>query len=1478
MSIPNPNAIPNALPYTFGAPLPSGDVEYNRLKQWFNLYLKHRSVPASTAALLQPNKTPSYYRIFIQSISRIPTTKFTNQPGVKPFIKITATFYNRQSLKFYGRTYTSPPLPLVPSQQQGGSGLETAEPINLFFYSTIDRNQLNTLVMEATLLEIQDTVLKREIPLGWTELEVYIPMQTSTIPNPNPVPIVGGVQPVNNALPNPALGNAQFKTYQFYEGTTRELLQKSSDKLVKKPVGGAIAWKTVENQDFKSLALVIDEAVLVGPGDVVPGLEYRALPNLGTEIIEAPKLSSQFNVLIENVYLKIPPSVENQVVSFARHLRSLRHNMDPNMKGIADIFVKERKMIVIYHNTWTAVNARKFDYNVSLIPNKQTPGTYSYSGSFPLDSVFWDDYGIVCFQLEYQIVLPLAGNNVKPDEFTLALGWCPIFIKKGPSPAPIMDVKENFVGGPGKALNGEKLFEWNISDTEEFEVACVLNFTKAPRITGDTGASSVDVDEKTRMVAYIQELERQRRVEKQQFDEKLVMLSKQPYSAGVSPTISQNVHSPALDMMPSAFPIAKNDASFNSAYTGSPGIPNDQMKQIMDIYKEEATKNRQEMATLRTTLEDVQKKLKDKDSEDIITKEKQSKEAQNVGYLLNHFTVDKVKDMDFAQTGSKFQPVTQPQFNERTLSRADMAMLLQAGVPGLLDKVEFTGLSSDVTLDKCVRAEMADSNKASNIFIHFLAVKPSTGALLNSNFKQTEGTAESFTFPSKIYFTFNFFNFPTKKTDAIMLQAPKNAQGLSDTALQAHGIPFYLIREQYFKTQMDPKEPIYSYEIDPSLERQSHQHVELVRYFWNKALTIEIWDADSLMLFGSVKIPMRELCRQGKPSSTITKEFEIIEPSFMRAKGGLQIQIKNVGKPTAKEIRPETELRNKRLERPGQLMSQTVKKKIKSKNAINLQDQMKQFPVTTFDEEAINNPEYRKQERINRYKLTAIESNLINEANTLNATGNIQEDLSQAKSLKQLREITNFRDTKKQFFLKNVMSQHYDEEKYLNVSFAKTEVFSLEIANFSDVDEAFSVIIEDPDGKILPEPEVQAVYSPDEWKHWVERKGFTRPAEWNMIVPDKQARNSYTIFLKKADKCEVLFKFLTFRAIDEHTAYREGADYNEALARMNEIEKNEEKRKQYITPRSVNITVSHLKGRVITGMKINIEPHASVVDHVFRFFEQENRHVQLNLPALYYQSMPPMSRPKLALTYENATFTWLNDKEVALELKVPPAQSVLRFNLLAYDDPYYSDLMGNWIIEVNSCAGVDLSVKVGQATSTKLVLPPDIARLVKMYVSHPTLAYFPNPFDKPFTLTPGPSNSVSINARIFNVKTQHVLVNCVDVNTHEKIYQWIVKLIGSQPQVTKIISLDCKIGLETQPRFIYENRSAKWAMFEFVSSNPEILDIFEKSVPCNPGDRVNVRLRMAKRDTPGTAEVCVYASDVEEKIFDCILFKIKYGY
>ena len=43
---------------------------------------------------------------------------------------------------------------------------------------------------------------------------------------------------------------------------------------------------------------------------------------------------------------------------------------------------------------------------------------------------------------------------------------------------------------------------------------------------------------------------------------------------------------------------------------------------------------------------------------------------------------------------------------------------------------------------------------------------------------------------------------------------------------------------------------------------------------------------------------------------------------------------------------------------------------------------------------------------------------------------------------------------------------------------------------------------------------------------------------------------------------------------------------------------------------------------------------------------------------------------------------WKNAQQVSIQLRVPEAPALLRFNIMAYADPYFGDLQALWEVEV----------------------------------------------------------------------------------------------------------------------------------------------------------------------------------------------------
>lgn len=70
--------------------------------------------------------------------------------------------------------------------------------------------------------------------------------------------------------------------------------------------------------------------------------------------------------------------------------------------------------------------------------------------------------------------------------------------------------------------------------------------------------------------------------------------------------------------------------------------------------------------------------------------------------------------------------------------------------------------------------------------------------------------------------------------------------------------------------------------------------------------------------------------------------------------------------------------------------------------------------------------------------------------------------------------------------------------------------------------------------------------------------------------------------------------------------------------------KNEEA--NLTSSRNINVYFNVLKGRVYDGFILKVEPHNSIIDHTFRYFERDNRQVSLVLPALYYFSQAPITK------------------------------------------------------------------------------------------------------------------------------------------------------------------------------------------------------------------------------------------------------------
>ena len=132
------------------------------------------------------------------------------------------------------------------------------------------------------------------------------------------------------------------------------------------------------------------------------------------------------------------------------------------------------------------------------------------------------------------------------------------------------------------------------------------------------------------------------------------------------------------------------------------------------------------------------------------------------------------------------------------------------------------------------------------------------------------------TFPKKLYFTFKFFTFQTASTETVFLKDPASPSVLAD-AQPKMGSQYLL--EKVDKTSssasvLDGVNVIRIFDIDPSLkegleDNDVDDHMQLAKYLKERVMTIDLWNGDSLMHFGTCKIPLYAFMRQGEVSKVV---------------------------------------------------------------------------------------------------------------------------------------------------------------------------------------------------------------------------------------------------------------------------------------------------------------------------------------------------------------------------------------------------------------------------------------------------------------------------------------------------------------------------------------------------------------------------------------------------------------------------------
>lgn len=169
-----------------------------------------------------------------------------------------------------------------------------------------------------------------------------------------------------------------------------------------------------------------------------------------------------------------------------------------------------------------------------------------------------------------------------------------------------------------------------------------------------------------------------------------------------------------------------------------------------------------------------------------------------------------------------------------------------------------------------LQVEKKDALKEALYSIKFLAVKPRQDPPL--------------VLPKKVFLVYTFFNNKSTQT--------KTAKPYSTASTKVN----YLV--------IDGAESLKSLKLEQILDRticdqfhvEAHDHLSFVSYLNQHEMQIDVWDAETLVVYASGKLNMQSSLRQGKATQVVATDIELREPRSNKFIGQLQVVLTNEGR------------------------------------------------------------------------------------------------------------------------------------------------------------------------------------------------------------------------------------------------------------------------------------------------------------------------------------------------------------------------------------------------------------------------------------------------------------------------------------------------------------------------------------------------------------------------------------------------------
>ena len=1418
-----------------------GDENFQRLRKFLKVTECNMNNSTKIETTISSDRQTKGYIFRLENINGIKKPISSKQPSENTSysLRYFINMFNSSTNHFFGNTYRSPLIPIAIDEQTGH--IRFTEKNLLQSYVLCPDTENDQCILQIVFVENtkNDNIIISQICEGWTIISIK-DFVTGDI----------------SAFPSQQIPKRQS---QLFKGSPRDLLFKDTNKLVKYE-GATCDYQGIQYPKLEGIKFLLPDYVVIGSKDQLPGLAMGILPQNDEEFqIEQDIKTVTFeDIYLKNIEIELDENIEKNIIEFATNYRAKIKGT--NERQLKKVYIKERKLKCGVHNTWCFVNSNGLENTISLI-KEEGSNILKYKGGLHIDHFFSSELSLCAFVLElnYIVTVPIEDNQ-KEEQLSLPIAYS-VFVPN------IANMESNihksyFITGPGVTVYGDHLWEPTQKIGKTIEINFILSKIK----------DSIEIPfPKTKSTYVPPQTIQQQNIEQSFLPNKSEVVEKEEI---IPPTKVELQQHQQLQQQQQH----KQPSTLQGLKSGMEQYDDDPINESDGINDDSSMKNQDQNNNnliIQSPLQyqnvaqyNVPRTKIPIKTQPVLLYNEDAEYKAFLEFKKMQTVFEEHKQTSVSQMVENAKPTTHIKYEPRTrdISKKDRAQYINKGLLNL-DIDERNMQIIEFNLEK----ELNSHNLAQSIKFHFLSYKP-PATLKNIS-----------DLPTRLQFKFSFWTFHD-------LESPICKLCPNDKDIQNLNNPFMFIKDGSIITSENTEKQVYiQLKYDPS-DETSIDFKEFITYLTTRQMSVEVIDVDRALSLGHIKIPLKDLIKQGKPKIYQQKEYDIYDYNF-NYNGAIQLSLMCHEENTSRPFKYQPNLLRVINSREGNNSSGSTKKKVRvkqvdlskisneykekigqsllyekqRKNEQVLAQQLQNQNYNNYQHGTMKmniNPEIEKRMRTMNYlknhdELTNAQVEMLNqyERDQKNQNQNLLKKRNEEFS-NQLAYISKYRDLRKKEIITKVSQETHKNEITISLIQGQPHYFNYIVSNESMNDELYHIIIEKGKTQYIGQYQqhessiVRVLNAKEEWAKVVDFNKLIVPNNYDCISSDLY------FSAKPNESIPLVIKVLAFEQLPSDTAF--------------------------------TILITKKNGQIMNCLTITIKQVFVVVDHIFQYYLPCNMEHLVSLVNPFKSHKEKVSNILEHYVCSDNTVKLFLDSvsyDFKFQFRTNEEGFLHEFYIYLYFEKTCSYLYATWKFEINAMNVIELSSTLGAKVTRRLNIEnhsSDIrneTKSLRLITNKPDILYFPDQrpqLDDNVVLPPSESTTMryTVYPKVFG--EQNILLYCVDCGAKEIFKKWLVKIHASKPVIDETHTINCVIGSITNFQFEYINPFNKWIELYFDTNDKEYMEIIDKKMSFSANEKRYINISVSSQREVGSKEVAMFIYDQDEIFSRIILFKLLY--